>query len=323
MHLPALEETTRQLGASFLLSKTIMLSMKLSRHLFVILPLSAAVGLAQTAVSTVVSVGQTPATGVAVTPPRIIANPDPTPVVTAAATQATGETAITLDISHGIRPVPASRVTVPVGEILRITGPDSRGRPYQWLKNGAPLAGATTNPLILPFVTSADAGTYSVFSVDPLAITSPSQSVILGVGPTDRLLNLSTRANIGSGPAQGLIAGFVVGGGVREKKLILRAIGPSLSLFGLSGALQTPVLRIFDSSGRPYQNGYAYPAVIGGPTYESDLAESLARTGAFPYPAGTRDVVVMMPFAPGSYTAQLTSGDGTTGTVLLEIYEVP
>jgi hypothetical protein len=31
----------------------------------------------------------------------------------------------------------------------------------------------------------------------------------------------------------------------------------------------------------------------------------------------------MMPFVPGSYTAQVTSGDGTAGAVLLEIYEVP
>jgi hypothetical protein len=34
-------------------------------------------------------------------------------------------------------------------------------------------------------------------------------------------------------------------------------------------------------------------------------------------------VVVMMPFIPGSYTAQVTSGDGIAGAVLLEIYEVP
>jgi hypothetical protein len=31
----------------------------------------------------------------------------------------------------------------------------------------------------------------------------------------------------------------------------------------------------------------------------------------------------MQPFVPGSYTAQVTSGDATAGSVLLEIYEVP
>jgi len=310
--------------------------MKLSRHLFVILPFSAAVGFGQvtptgSATSSAQAIATTGAAGTSGSPAVIAVAPrvsDPavvTPVGTAAAAQATGETAITLDIGHGIRPVPASRVTVPVGETLRITGPDSGGKPYQWLKNGAPLVGATTNPLIIPFVTSADAGTYSVFSVDPLALalTAPSQSLILGVGPTDRLSNLSTRVTIGSGADQGIISGFVVSSSAGDKKLILRAIGPSLSLFGVNGALRAPILRIFDANGRPYENGFAYPAVIGGPTYESDLAESLARTGAFPIPAGTRDAVLMMPFAAGSYTAQVTSGDATAGTVLLEIYEVP
>ena len=48
-----------------------------------------------------------------------------------------------------------------------------------------------------------------------------------------------------------------------------------------------------------------------------DLAESLAKSGAFPVPAGTRDVVEMKPFLSGSYTAQVTSSDGTPGAVLL------
>jgi hypothetical protein len=120
-----------------------------------------------------------------------------------------------------------------------------------------------------------------------------------------------------------LVSGFAVEAGTQPKKLILRAIGPSLAMFGVTSPVRAPVLRIFDSKGQPYTNGYVYPAVVGGPTYESDLAESLARTGAFPIPAGTRDAVLMMPFLPGSYTAQVTSGDGTAGTVLLEIYEVP
>ena len=42
-----------------------------------------------------------------------------------------GETSLTLDVGFGIRAVPASRVTVPVGETLRLTGPASGGRPVQ------------------------------------------------------------------------------------------------------------------------------------------------------------------------------------------------
>ena len=234
-----------------------------------------------------------------------------------------GETSLTLDIGFGIRAVPPSRVTVPVGETLRLTGPASGSRPVQWLKNGRGIPGATTNPLVIPFVTSADAGTYSVILVDPLLLPVPSQSLILGVGPTDRLLNLSTRAIVGAGADQGLVSGFVVAANSSGKKLILRAVGPALTAFGITNPLRAPVLRVFDGNGKVYEAGFVYPAVVGGPTYVSDLAESLARAGAFPIPVGSRDAVVMMPFVGGSYTAQVTSGDGTAGTVVLEIYEVP
>ncbi len=234
-----------------------------------------------------------------------------------------GETSLTLDIGFGIRAVPPSRVTVPAGETLRLTGPASGGRPVQWLKNGRGIPGASKNPLVIPFITSADAGTYTVILVDPLLLPVPSQSLILGVGPTDRLLNLSTRAIVGAAADQGLVSGFVVTANSSGKKLILRAVGPALAGFGVTNPLRTPVLRVFDGNGKIYQAGFVYPAVVGGPTYASDLAESLASTGAFPIPVGSRDAVVMMPFVSGSYTAHVTSGDGTSGTVLLEIYEVP
>lgn len=45
--------------------------------------------------------------------------------------------------------------------------------------------------------------------------------------------------------------------------------------------------------------------------------------GAFPLPENTADVALLMPFSTGAYTAHITSGDGTAGAVLFEIYEVP
>jgi hypothetical protein len=238
--------------------------------------------------------------------------------------QPVGETFVRLDVGFGIRAVPPSRVTVPSGESLRMAAPDlGSGITYVWTKNGRAIPDAGSNVLTIDHVISSDAGTYQCLFSAPNTPSRSSQTLILGVGPTDRLLNLSTRANVGAEADQGLVTGFAVAANGAGKKLILRAIGPSLGLFGVPNPLRAPVLRVFTADGRPYENGFVYPAVIGGPTYESDLAESLARSGAFPIPAGTRDAVVMMPFVPGSYTAQVTSGDGSAGAVLLEIYEVP
>jgi hypothetical protein len=235
---------------------------------------------------------------------------------------AAGETTLTLDVGFGVRFVPPSRVTVPAGEVLRVTAPRlGDDVQYIWTKNGRAISGTSGNVLTINHVTSNDAGTYVCQFSTPATMPGSSQALILGVGPTDRLVNLSTRATVG-GANPTLVSGFVVSG-ARDKKLIVRAVGPSLTMFGETNPLRAPVLRIFDSTGALYQNGYAYPAVIGGPTYESDLADSSARAGAFPLQAGSRDAVEMKPFLPGSYTAQVSSADGSSGVVLLEIYEVP
>ncbi len=274
-------------------------------------------------VSAVTTVAAAPTTGT--TPAAVaVAAPVAPPRGTVALSAAAGETSVTLDVGFGIRAVQPSRLAVPVGEVLRITAPDmGTGVTYIWTKNGRALAGTSGPVLTLGPVLSDDAATYACLFSTPTTLPAPSQSLVLGVGPTSRLLNLSTRTVVGPAPDQSLVSGFVVAAGSQPKKLILRAIGPSLASFGVANPLRAPVLKIYDSAGRLYENGYAYPAVVGGPTYESDLAASLAQTGAFPLPAGTRDAVVMMPFPAGSYTAQVTSGDGTAGTVLLEIYEVP
>ena len=80
--------------------------------------------------------------------------------------------------------------------------------------------------------------------------------------------------------------------------------------------------RVYDAAGNPYTNGYVYPAVVGGLTYEADLADALAKTGAFPIAAGTLDAVVMMPFPPGAYTVSVSGAAGTAGNVLVEIYDL-
>ena len=236
----------------------------------------------------------------------------------------TGETSLVLDIGNGFRPVAASRVTVPVGEILRITGPSYGGRPIQWIKNNQPLPGAISNPLVISSVRASDAGTYRLVNNEPNVSSIPSQLLVLSVGPSERFVNLSTRAWVG-GADQTFVAGFVVTAGdpTASKKIILRAVGPTLTQFGVPGVLRQPVLTIYDSAGRPYTNAYVYPTVTGALTYETDLADSLARCGAFPIPAGTKDVTVLRPFPPGNYTAHVTSADGTSGNVLLEIYEIP
>lgn len=284
----------------------------------VVIAVAASVALAQVAI---------PASPSPAVQPTSTATPNPVSGPTPAAADATtqNETTVTLDLGFGTRPVLPSRVTVPLGEKLRIVAPDmGAGVNYIWTKNGRAIPGAADSYILtINHVISDDAGVYACSFSTPTTLPRPSQMLVLGIGPTDRLLNLSTRGIVGSAPDAGLTTGFAVAANSGGKKLILRAVGPSLAAFGVANPLRQPILRIYDSSGNLYDNGYAYPAVVGGLTYEADLAGSLSRAGAFPLPGGTLDVTEMKPFLPGTYTATVTSGDGSSGAVLLEIYEVP
>lgn len=126
-----------------------------------------------------------------------------------------------------------------------------------------------------------------------------------------RVANLSTRAHAGVA-ADTLTSGFVISPGA-SKAVLIRAIGPSLAPFGLSGLLADPILTIFNASG---------VAVAANDNWLSPDAATMTAVGAFPLSAGSRDAALVATLAPGNYTAQVSGNGATTGLALLEIYEV-
>jgi hypothetical protein len=133
------------------------------------------------------------------------------------------------------------------------------------------------------------------------------------------LVNISTRASVGTGPNI-LIGGFVVGG-TQPSQVLIRAIGPGLKQFGVPGFLAQPVLSLYDSTGKliavnvGWSNGTSADAVA--------LANAATTTGAFPLQAGSADSAVLVTLAPGAYTAQVTGINDSTGVGLVEVYQVP
>ncbi len=129
---------------------------------------------------------------------------------------------------------------------------------------------------------------------------------------TPRLVNASARAHAGAG-SDVLIVGFAVAGS-GAKHVLVRAVGPSLSLFGVGGALADPQLRVYDSGGREVAAGDDWPAALAG---------VFANVGAFPLPAGSKDAALTLALEPGAYTAQVSGAAGGTGVALVELYEIP
>lgn len=135
-----------------------------------------------------------------------------------------------------------------------------------------------------------------------------------GVSFSDGFLrNLSTRGQVGTG-SNILIAGFVVGGTV-PKQVLIRAVGPTLSGFGLTGALADPQLQVFNSSSALVVANNNW----GG---AGDVITASAQVGAFPLASNSLDAVVLASLAPGAYTAQVSGAGGGTGIALVELYDV-
>jgi hypothetical protein len=130
---------------------------------------------------------------------------------------------------------------------------------------------------------------------------------------TDRLINLSSRAKVGLGDSV-LITGFVVGGPA-NKKILIRAVGPALSPFGLTDTLPNPAIKIYQGNQLIAEND----------DWNKNDAAEMARLGAFPLTSRNRDAdgkdaALFITLAPGAYTAQISDPNGT-GVALAEIYD--
>jgi hypothetical protein len=209
---------------------------------------------------------------------------------------------------------------------------------YQWLFNGSYISGATNPSLTVANVQATTLGSYSVIVTSDAGSLTSSSAVLSspGVAPeapaaptTPYFSNISTRAGVGTGGAIE-IAGFVVSGppGSTEQ-LLIRGVGPALSQFTIAGPLLQPVLTLFDSTGAQIATNTAWTTNSNS----AQVATAAASVGAFALsPTVAADVssnqpasadsALLISLPPGTYTSQVAGLGGTTGTALVEIYQV-
>ncbi|MBM4012109.1 MAG: hypothetical protein FJ286_12145 [Planctomycetes bacterium] len=126
---------------------------------------------------------------------------------------------------------------------------------------------------------------------------------------TPRLVNLSLLKD----SAGGITAGFVVAGG-GEKRILARAVGPGLSAFGFVGAAGDPKLTLYAGDREIGANDN-----WGG---GAELVAAFSQAGAFGLAPNSRDAALLASLPMGGYTVRVETG-GSTGTVLVEVYELP
>jgi hypothetical protein len=161
------------------------------------------------------------------------------------------------------------------------------------------------------FVTELFAG--RILKLSPWGVASTIAPNIAG-----RFANLSVRGVVGTG-ADVLIAGIVVE--ATPKPVLVRGVGPSLAGFGVTGALADPRIVVYDNAGRVVVENDNWSATGGNDT--ALLSGTMARAGAFPLAAGSRDAAMLVTLPPGAYSIHLSGVGGATGIALVEAYQVP
>ena len=133
---------------------------------------------------------------------------------------------------------------------------------------------------------------------------------------TSRLINISNRGYVGTGESI-MIPGFVVSA-EGPKTVLIRAIGPTLATYGVSGVLADPTLSIYRSDELLLNNDDW--SIGPGVQHTRDVA---VQVNAFALPEGSQDAAFVVTLNPGIYTVHARGANGTTGVALVEVYAVP
>jgi len=138
----------------------------------------------------------------------------------------------------------------------------------------------------------------------------------VGSGPA-QLTNISTRASVGTGSSVE-IAGLVVRG-AQPAQVLIRAVGPTLAGFSVTGILAQPTLTVQDATGNTIATNTGWSTN----TNAAAIASETAALKTFPLPAGSADCALLLTLPPGTYTATVSGVGGTSGIALVEAYLAP
>lgn len=128
-----------------------------------------------------------------------------------------------------------------------------------------------------------------------------------------KLANISSRGFVEAADSGVMIAGFIIGGiGGADSRVIVRGLGPSLTAFGIAGALADPTLELKNSNG-------ATPASNDEWQQSADAAEISSRNLA---PGNAHEAALAISLPPGAYTAIVRGKAAATGVAVVEVYNV-
>jgi hypothetical protein len=133
----------------------------------------------------------------------------------------------------------------------------------------------------------------------------------LGQTGAAKLVNISPRAFVSIGDDI-VIAGFILGNQSGDDRIVVRGIGPSLTAFGVPGALANPTLELRDNNGA---------LLLANNDWQDDPAQAAELTAAGLAPTNPLESGIAATLPPGSYTALLAGSNNGTGVGVVEVYD--
>jgi hypothetical protein len=127
-----------------------------------------------------------------------------------------------------------------------------------------------------------------------------------------KLANISTRAFVSTG-SNIVIAGFILGNHSGDDRVILRGIGPSLTVVGVSNALADPNLELRDQNAA---------LLISNNDWQDNPAQAAELMAAGLAPSNPSESGIATALSPGLYTALLSGVNSGTGVGLVEVYDL-
>jgi N-acetylneuraminic acid mutarotase len=140
----------------------------------------------------------------------------------------------------------------------------------------------------------------------------------LDPGANSNLGNISTRCFAQTGEHV-MIGGFIVQGN-GPKRVIIRAIGPELTQYGIADAMADPRLELLNAAGALIASNDNWQATILGGIITSNQVSDIQNSGHAPTVAS--ESAILANLQPGNYTAIVRGVGNTTGVALVEVYDL-
>ena len=134
----------------------------------------------------------------------------------------------------------------------------------------------------------------------------------LDQGALSKLGNISTRAFCGTG-TDIVIAGFTLGNGGGDDRVVVRGLGPSLAAVGVPNALADPTLELRNGDGT---------LLISNNDWQDNAGQAAEITAAGLAPSNALESAIAATLSPGAYTALLAGLNDGTGIGLVEVYDL-